>query len=92
MSKYIQTAKLIITVTSGPEAQSIHTASVYDNRTGQPWTPDQIAHRGISDFLDLADLMETLNWNLNGDAQKYQFRWGPTGRRTGSTGTAMVYD
>lgn len=84
-------AKLIVTVTSNRGTDRIQTAAVHDTRTDRDWTPEQIKARGITDFLNLADLRESLNWNLNGDARKYRFSWGPTGR-TGSTGAAYVFD
>jgi hypothetical protein len=53
--------------------------------------PEQIRERGVKNFNDLQDLRATLNWNLNGDSAKYQFRWGQSGRN-GTTGYAYVFD
>lgn len=51
----------------------IETVSAFDNRKQEELTKDYIEERGIRKFLNLEDLKETLNWNLNGDSEKYQF-------------------
>ena len=78
-------AKLVVTVLGNKRTGEIKTVSVFDNRTQAYWPEDRIKERNIERFLDLNDMKETLNWNLNGDASKYQFRWGQTGKR-GSEG------
>ena len=37
------------------------------------------------------DVKETLNWNLNGDDSKYQFKWGQSGKGI-SEGYAYIFD
>lgn len=69
----------------------IKTISVLDNRTNTLWSEDQINERGIKFFLDISDLKETLNWNLNGDSSKYQFKWLRSGKGT-TEGVAFVFD
>ena len=72
-TKTLNNAKLIITVESDKETRKIKTVSVFDNRTQEFWTEERIKERGITWFLNIEDLKETLNWNLNGDGGKFQF-------------------
>ncbi len=69
----------------------IRTISVFDNRTGALWAKNQIKERGIKFFLNTSDLKETLNWNLNGDSNKYQFKWLQSGKET-TEGAAYIFD
>ncbi len=69
----------------------IKTTSVFDNRTGEFWTEEQINERGIKFFLNISDLKETLNWNLNGNSNKYQFKWLKSGKET-TEGIAFVFE
>ena len=89
--KTLYRAKLVVTVDSDKATRRLTTVSVYDNRTQAYWTPEQIKERGIVHFLDLDDLKETLNWNLNGDSARYNFKWGQSSK-TRSTGVAYVFD
>ena len=88
--KSLSDAKLIINIESNKHTKEIKTVSVFDNRTQKYWTEEQIKERGIVRFLNLSDLKETLNWNLNGDSSKYNFKWGQSGRDT-SEGRAYVF-
>lgn len=89
--KTLYKAKLEITVESSKDTQRIVTVSVYDRRTQEYWSAEHIHERGIEWFLNVEDMKETLNWNLNGDSSKYQFKWGQTaGGR--SSGVAYVFD
>lgn len=69
----------------------IITESVYDNRTETFWDEERIKERGIQYFLNMNDVKETLNWNLNGDDSKYQFKWGQSGKGI-SEGYAYIFD
>lgn len=69
----------------------IKTISVLDNRSSILWSEEQIDKRGIRYFLDVHDLKESLNWNLNGDSNKYQFEWLRSGKET-TEGVAFVFD
>ena len=89
-TKTLQNAKLVIKVESNIGEKTITTNSVFDNRTMEYWEDEQISERGIISFLDIQDLKETLNWNLNGDSSKYQFKWGMTGKT--SEGIAYIFD
>ena len=62
------------------------TATVLDNRVNEYMDKAFIDSRGISWFLNLEDLKETLNWNLNGDSSKYIFKW-----ETDSEGIAYIF-
>lgn len=84
-------AKLRIYVSSDKKTHRIDTVSVFDERTGEYWPKERIVERGISWFLSLADMKETLNWNLNGDESKYKFRFGMSSK-THSEGMAFVFD
>ena len=88
-TKILKDAKLIVRVESQKGTNEITTVSVYDNRTKEYWNSEQIKERGIQRFLDIEDLKETLNWNLNGDSAKYQFKWGMTAGR--SEGMAYIF-
>lgn len=88
--KSLANAKLVVNIESNKHTKEIKTVSVFDNRTQNYWTDEQIRERGITRFLNLDDLKETLNWNLNGDSSKYQFKWGQSGRNT-SEGRAYVF-
>ena len=78
--------KLIVTAKSIGIGQ-LQTVCVYDNRTKELWTKEQIIERGIVPFLGEHDMKETLNWNLNGDSEKYQYNIIGT-----SYFTALIYD
>lgn len=87
-------AKLIIEVESRKNADATRgelvTQSVFDNRTQDYWTVEQIHERGIENFCNLDDLKESANWNLNGDNSKYRFKWGQSGKIR-STGYAYIF-
>ena len=68
-------AKLIVKVVSIYGAPGIQTRAIFDARTGKAWTAEQISARGVANFGNVADMKETLNWNLNGDDKKYCFEW-----------------
>lgn len=89
--KSLPKAKLMISVESQKGTDRIRTVSVYDLRTHKYWTSEQISERGIIWFLNINDLKETLNWNLNGDSLKYQFRWIRS-LRDRSEGVAYIFD
>ena len=88
--KTTQNAKLVVTVESNKRTHEIKTVSVFDNRTQEFWTEEKIKERGIQRFLNTDDMKETLNWNLNGDSSKYQFKWGMSGKEI-SEGRAYVF-
>ena len=90
-TKMLHKAKLIIKVNSNRKTRIIETESVFDNRTKSYWSHKQIAERGIIRFLNEEDLKETLNWNLNGNSSKYQFKWAQTGKSF-SEGYAYVFE
>ena len=88
--KTIHNAKFVIEVESDKKTKKLRTISVFDNRTQEYKTEKFINERGISWFLDLDDLKQTINWNLNGDSKKYQFVWGQSSKNK-SNGIAYVY-
>lgn len=90
-TKSLKDAKLVIKVLSDKKTKRLTTVSIFDNRTNEFWSKDRIKSRGVEKFLNIDDLKETLNWNLNGDDSKYQFRWGQSGKET-SDGYAYVFD
>ena len=90
-TKTLNNAKLIVNVESNKQDKSIKTISVFDNRTNEYWDAERISERGIIDFLNIEDLKETLNWNLNGDSSKYQFKWGQSGKCK-SEGRAYIFE
>lgn len=90
-TKTLKNSKLIVKVESGKNTKKIYAVNVFDNRTQEYWNACRIRERGIEDFLDLEDLKETLNWNLNGDSSKYQFKWGQTVNGK-SVGLAYIFD
>lgn len=99
-TKTIHKAKLIVAIESFKNKpiplcdnphMTIHTVSVYDNRTNEFWSEEKIKERGIIYFADVDDLKETLNWNLNGDSSKYQFKWGQSSKIK-SEGKAYIFD
>ncbi|MCQ4774957.1 hypothetical protein NE634_14660 [Lacrimispora saccharolytica] len=83
-------AKLVVTVLSNRKTKRIRTISVHDNRTDRDWTDAQITERGIWKFIDTADLKATLNWNLNGDPDRYCLQWGQSGK-TDTVGYAYIF-
>ena len=89
--KSLANAKLVVNIESDKLTKKIKTVSVFDNRTQNYWTDEQIRKRGITRFLNLDDLKETLNWNLNGDSSRYQFKWGQSGKYI-SNGCAYIFD
>ena len=90
-TKTICNAKLVVNVESNKQDKSIKTISIFDNRTNEYWTEEQISERGVFYFQNIEDLKETLNWNLNGDSSKYQFKWGQSGKYN-SEGRAYIFD
>ena len=90
-SKSLKNAKLVIRVCSDKKTKRITTVSIFDNRTNEFWSKDRIRSRGVEMFLNMDDLKETLNWNLNGDDSKFQFKWGQSGKET-SDGCAYIFD
>ena len=89
-TKTLNNAKLIVTVESNKVDKKINTISVYDNIEQRYWMDNEILERGITWFLDINDMEETLNWNLNGDNSKYQFKWGQT-TKCKSEGRAYIF-
>lgn len=84
----MQEPKLIVVTKLGDKSRgNIQTEFVYDNRTKRLWTREQIIERGIVSFNNESDMKETLNWNLNGDSEKYQYNIIGT-----SYFTALIYD
>ena len=90
-TKILYKAKLIVKIESNRDTKSIQTTSVYDNREQAYWTKERIIERGITNFMNLDDLKETLNWCLNGDSSKYQFTWGKSLGKI-SEGVAYIFD
>ena len=91
MSKRLSNAKFIVRVESDKNTKQIKTVSVLNNRTNEYKDEKFIQDRGISWFLNLDDLKETLNWNLNGDSSKYVFKWGQSSK-TKSDGIVYIFD
>lgn len=90
-TKNLNNAKLIIRVMGNKLTKEIKTMAVFDNREQKFWSPERIQERGITDFLNMDDMKETLNWNLNGDSSKYQFKWGQ-GTKDCTEGVAYIFD
>ena len=84
-------AKYVITLQSNKRTHALTTQSVTDQRSDEGWTQEQIQQRGIVNFANLNDMAETLNWNLNGDASKFVYKFGQSGKDT-STVYAYVFD
>ena len=91
MAKILSNAKFIVRVESDKNTKQIKTVSVLNNRTNEYKDEKFIQDRGISWFLNLDDLKETLNWNLNGDSSKYVFKWGQSSK-TNSDGIVYIFD
>ena len=91
MSKRLSNAKFIVRVESDKNTKQIKTVSVLNKRTNEYKDEKFIQDRGISWFLNLDDLKETLNWNLNGDSSKYVFKWGQSSK-TNSDGIVYIFD
>lgn len=89
--KILNDAKLIIRVEGNKHTKEIITRNVFDNRTQEYWSDEHIHERGIEKFLNMDDMKQTLNWNLNGDSSKYQFKWGQ-GTRDCTEGVAYIFD
>lgn len=90
-TKTLNKAKLMVKVEGNKSKGTIKTISVYNLRTGNYWSRDRILERGITWFLNMKEMKETLNWNLNGDSSKYQFKWVYTVRDK-SEGIAYIFD
>ena len=90
-TKSLNNAKLIIRVIGNKHTKEIITENVFDNREQKYWTDERIQERGIRKFLNMEDMKETLNWNLNGNSSKYQFKWGQ-GTKDCTEGVAYIFD
>jgi len=90
-TKTIKDAKLIVKVEGYKDTKKIKTVSIFDNRSQKYLTDEFIQERNVRHFLDLNDMKETLNWNLNGDSSKYQFKWGQSGK-THSEGLCYIFE
>lgn len=86
-TKTLSKAKLVIRVQSDPGTKNIETVNVFDNRTNTNWSNSQIEERGITWFIDFDNMKESLNWYLNGDETKFQFKWVNQ-----TEGIAFVFD
>ena len=62
-TKVLENAKFIIKVESDKNTKQIKTLNACDNRTQENLTDEFIEERGTSNFLNIEDLKETLNWN-----------------------------
>ena len=89
--KILHEAKLIVKVRGNKKTKRVETVSVFDNRTQNFWSLERIKERGILEFLHVEDMKESLNWNLNGDSRKFQFKWGQSSK-TETEGIAYVFD
>lgn len=89
-TKTLNNAKLVIRVEGNKHTKEIITRDVFDNRTQSYWTDERIHERGIEKFLNMEDMKETLNWNLNGDSSKFQFKWGQSCKDS-TEGLAYVF-
>lgn len=90
-TKNLNNAKLVVRVEGNKHSKKIITRDVFDNRTQTYWSDERIKERGITHFLNMEDMRETLNWNLNGDSSKYQFKWGQSNKDT-TEGVAYVFE
>ena len=90
-TKTLNNAKLVIRVEGNKQTKEIITRGVFDNRTQSYWTDERIHERGIEKFLNMEDMKETLNWNLNGDSSKFQFKW-VQGTKDCTEGVAYIFD
>lgn len=90
-TKTLNNAKLVVRVEGNKHSKEIITRDVFDNRTQTYWSDERIKERGITHFLNMNDMKETLNWNLNGDSSKYQFKWGQSSKDT-TEGVAYVFE
>lgn len=88
--KTLNNAKFIITVEGNKHTKEIKTISIFDNRTKEELEHEYLKERGIERFLDINDMKETLNWNLNGDSSKFQFKWGQTAKEF-TQGKAYIF-
>lgn len=89
-TKTLKNAKLVVTVIGDKHTKEIRTTTVFDNRTMKELPDEYIKERGIEQFLNIDDMKETLNWNLNGDSSKYQFKWGQSNKET-TQGQAYIF-
>ena len=85
-------AKRIVTVESDKATREIVLISIVKCETNEDYT-DKFKENcpGLVSFNDLDDMKESLNWCLNGDSKKYEFRWIFNGK-TKSIGEARIYD
>ena len=84
-------AKYVVKITCEGVGEPLFTAMVKDNKRNGQLDDSEIEDRGIWAFGSLKDLKETLNWNLNGDEDKYLFRWDYHCSEY-HVGTALVFD
>ena len=89
--KSAENAKFLVEIFSPKSSKFCETRSILDLRINSYWDPEEILERGVRSFNDLQDLKDTLNWNLNGDPEKYRFQWGQSGKY-GATGYAYIFD
>ena len=89
-TKTLNNAKLVIRVEGNKHTKEIITRDVFDNRTQSYWMDERIHERGIEKFLNMEDMKETLNWNLNGDSSKFQFKGGQSSKDS-TEGLAYVF-
>lgn len=89
--KSAENAKFLVEIFSPKNSKTCETRSILDLRINSYWDPAEILERGVKNFNDLQDLRDTLNWNLNGDSEKYQLQWGQSGKY-GTTGYAYIFD
>ena len=84
-------AKYVVKIVTEGVGEPLFTAMVKDNKRNRQLENSEIEDRGIWAFGNLRDLKETLNWNLNGDEDKYMFLWDYHCKKF-HVGTALVFD
>ena len=84
--------KRIVTVESDKATREIVLISIVNCEMNEDYT-DKFKEMcpSCEAFKDLDDMKESLNWCLNGDSKKYEFKWVFVGK-TKSIGEARIYD
>lgn len=82
--------KLRLDLISSRETGRIRTTRIHDMRTGKDWTAEHAAERGVLHFASLSDMVESINWNVNGDSRRFRYTFGPR-TNDGTPITAYVY-
>ena len=86
-------SKFTVTLESNKHTRHFKILQIFDNRTCEDVTNKhfELSPTFSDGFLNEHDLMESLNWCLNGDSSKYKIKYGQGNKET-QLAYAYIFD